>query len=97
MAEAIASVFTFVHASSEAFLPADGDMACSLCDLCENESARGLSARPGDFDEPESFMDDCEGDVSSFLPSGIEKLHFFDGVFCVCVEPVVGVDTFDEP
>lgn len=39
---------------------------------------------PGDFDDAESFtevMEDIDGEFVSFFPSGLVKLHFFDGVF----------------
>lgn len=97
LADAIASLLIAVHVSSDRFrvaVAAMGDNG-SFVDLCENDNVRGLSTRPGDFGAPPaSFIDDCEGEFRSFLPSGIEKLHFLDGV--LCVEPVAGVETFRE-
>lgn len=55
-------------------------------------SALGLRARPPDLD---SFIEDCEGELTSFLPRGLEKLHFLEGVLWGVVE-VVGVLPFIE-
>lgn len=46
--------------------------------VCVKLRARGLSDRPA-LELP-SFMDAFEGEVTSFLPRGFEKLHFFEGV-----------------
>ena len=92
-AEPIASTLMFIHSSTDCLREVEGDLGVSLeADLREVKlSARGLSASPPDFD---SFMDDCEGDVTSFLPRGLEKLHFLDGV--LFVPELVGVVDFRE-
>ena len=47
---------------------------------------RGLRADPEDLlAESESFIEEVDGDVTSFLPSALEKLHFFDGDLWVLV------------
>lgn len=77
-AEPMASTLMLIQSSPDCLREDDGMTGWSLeVDLrscCVKLSPRGLNA---DF---ESFIDDCEGDVTSFFPKGFEKLHFFEGV-----------------
>lgn len=78
-AEAIASALIVSHSSTDCLRTVGCSREVDLRSCEVKLRARGLRDIPGDFPGP-SFMDDVDGEVTSFLPSGFEKLHFFEGV-----------------
>ena len=82
-AEAIASVLIASQPSFDCFRLDSDARDCSREEDFRSWDvklrARGLKAMLGDF-ALESLMDADDGEVTSFLPRGLVKLHFFEGV-----------------
>lgn len=85
-AEAMASALIAVQSSAECLRVTEEVFVCSreldFRSCWVKLSALGLRDIPADL---ESFIEALDGEVTSFFPSGFEKLHFFEGVLWLLV------------